>query len=320
MSDVMFQGFDNGFGLCMSSCPKLEKIHTYKFRMLSGENCLSLPNCTSLSLHRSECTESIQILHAPKLVDLNLQAAYEMKTVRVWDGAAVPQSELNRIWRVVSDTDERLAAEKPKMDVEIQKWKSGVYMADDAVRERLVKPERRDRWDPNSAAGDRAINRHCFKEMMHINERADRESGRAWNAIVTASKSVAPKSRDLPRCKVNLINAIGISRSSATMTHLRGNPRVDVELEDPDMPSGGRRGGGGMMEGFWAMFRGGRAGGSESESDVEEEDEDGVDGEDEFDDEDEDEFDEDEDSDGIDSEEEEEEEGDEDEAEEEQEG
>ena len=63
----------NAFGASLSRCPKLRRVSTYKFRFLSGSNFCVLPECETLSMWRSECTDRLEILHAPKLQTLNLQ-------------------------------------------------------------------------------------------------------------------------------------------------------------------------------------------------------------------------------------------------------
>ena len=66
------------FGLSLSRCPKLERLQTYKFRCLGQCNYAVLPSMESMRLHRSECTTHLDILYAPRLRDVSLQAAYEL--------------------------------------------------------------------------------------------------------------------------------------------------------------------------------------------------------------------------------------------------
>ena len=54
-------------------------IQTYKFRSLIGPNVCVLPVCESLTLHRAEGTAELDILYAPRLRELNVQAAYELE-------------------------------------------------------------------------------------------------------------------------------------------------------------------------------------------------------------------------------------------------
>ena len=81
------------FGSAISRCPSLEVIDTYKFRSCDGLNYCVLPNCKRLRLHRSEGTKSLRILHAPKLELVDLQAAYEMDDLRLYDFAAATKKD-----------------------------------------------------------------------------------------------------------------------------------------------------------------------------------------------------------------------------------
>ena len=71
------------FGLSLSRCPRLEVVTSYKFRCLGDCNYAVLPSLTSLRLHRSECTSHLDILYAPKLREVSLQAAYELRAFKL---------------------------------------------------------------------------------------------------------------------------------------------------------------------------------------------------------------------------------------------
>ena len=83
----------NDFGLSLSRCPKLETVRTYKFRGLAGRNFCVCPCLYSLTLYRSECTDSLDILSAPALVELNVRAAYGMQHLRVRDFPGVTMED-----------------------------------------------------------------------------------------------------------------------------------------------------------------------------------------------------------------------------------
>ena len=83
----------NDFGLSLSRCPKLETVRTYKFRGLAGRNFCVCPRLYSLTLYRSECTDSLDILSAPALVELNVRAAYGMQHLRVRDFPGVTMED-----------------------------------------------------------------------------------------------------------------------------------------------------------------------------------------------------------------------------------
>ena len=71
------------FGLSLSRCPLLETLDSYKFRCLGGSNYAVLPSLVSLKLHRSECTEHLDILYAPRLRAVSLQAAYDLSDFKL---------------------------------------------------------------------------------------------------------------------------------------------------------------------------------------------------------------------------------------------
>ena len=108
-------GKENAFGLSISRCPKLEIIYTYKFRFLAGKNFCVLPSCTSLTLYRSECTESLEILYAPKLTDLSVRAAYHLHHLRLWD---VPFATME---------DVEMLVEREERALNLARKKTGAY-------------------------------------------------------------------------------------------------------------------------------------------------------------------------------------------------
>jgi hypothetical protein len=83
----------NAFGGSLSRCPQLRGVSMYKFGPLSGRNCVALPECTMIGLHREETMRCLDILHAPKLETLGVQAAYELETLCVCDLAGVTAAD-----------------------------------------------------------------------------------------------------------------------------------------------------------------------------------------------------------------------------------
>ena len=71
------------FGLSLSRCPLLETVESYKFRSLGDINYAVLPSLVSLTLHRFECTGHLDILYAPRLRTVSLQAAYDLREFKL---------------------------------------------------------------------------------------------------------------------------------------------------------------------------------------------------------------------------------------------
>ena len=84
------------FGLSLSRCPRLETVRSYKFRCLGDCNYAVLPSLTSLLLHRSECTTHLDILYAPKLREVSLQAAFDMRHFKLRN---LPHASLSTVGR-----------------------------------------------------------------------------------------------------------------------------------------------------------------------------------------------------------------------------
>ena len=84
------------FGLSLSRCPRLETVRSYKFRCLGDCNYAVLPSLTSLLLHRSECTTHLDILYAPKLREVSLQAAFDMRHFKLRN---LPHESLSTVGR-----------------------------------------------------------------------------------------------------------------------------------------------------------------------------------------------------------------------------
>lgn len=76
---------DNGhdFRSSLSRCSKFETLSSYKLWGIGGHRQkLMLPECMGLSLYRADDADWLDI-HAPNLVNLNLQACYGLKHARL---------------------------------------------------------------------------------------------------------------------------------------------------------------------------------------------------------------------------------------------
>ena len=86
---VTVEGEGCELGLSLSRSPKLESFFGYKVWGLGvgrrkHAHFLVLPSCETLSLYRSDDLDHL-ILYAPRLKELNLQAAYSIESVRIID-------------------------------------------------------------------------------------------------------------------------------------------------------------------------------------------------------------------------------------------
>ena len=63
----------NDLGNSLTRCPKLQSLHSYKFRGLCGKNFCVLPSMESMGLWRAELLEHLEILSAPLLENLDIE-------------------------------------------------------------------------------------------------------------------------------------------------------------------------------------------------------------------------------------------------------
>ena len=105
----------NSFGLSLSRCPKLEHVDTYKFLGMSGRTFCVLPNCESIDLHRSECTDSLDILNAPKLSSLSVQAAYNLHHLRLRDLLGAKLEDVVQLCEMLDDIEIKAREEADEM-------------------------------------------------------------------------------------------------------------------------------------------------------------------------------------------------------------
>ena len=75
----------NCLGDSLTRCPKLQALSTYKFVYCHGFNFMVLPEMREMHLQRAEGLNALEILDAPKLQMINVQAAYELGRIRLYD-------------------------------------------------------------------------------------------------------------------------------------------------------------------------------------------------------------------------------------------
>lgn len=124
------------FGLTLSYSPLVESVITYKFRFLEGDNLMILPKCKEMVLHRSECTERVEIVQAPCLKELSVQAAYDLQHVRVWDlNRDVTVQDLETFGRRRAELRRRC---EQRWTEWFEKWEDGTFKVKDAIEMNLV--------------------------------------------------------------------------------------------------------------------------------------------------------------------------------------
>ena len=125
------------FGLSISRCPRLETLRSYKFRCLGDCNYAVLPSLRLLALHRSECTHHLDILYAPQLREVSLQAAFELRDFRLRN---LPTATLATVEALLARKRTAEEAAREEARAEDRRWR------DQANAKALTKEARRRGW------------------------------------------------------------------------------------------------------------------------------------------------------------------------------
>lgn len=258
------------FGLSLSRCPLLETVDSYKFRCLGGSNYAVLPSLVSLKLHRSECTEHLDILYAPRLRAVSLQAAYDLSGFKLRN---LPDATLATVERVLA---RRAAVEEEARAVvqaEEARWRDQTNLkalTKEARQRGWI--ERRDKWRVAAEAPEREMDEMGMFESgmdmdmdMHMDEEGgveeevlaehlqelfeEKMSPASHGALECLGPSV--EDRSLPRCTIDTSNMSGF-RLGTLEPQVRGRCKVvrddcgmgfDDDEESDDDDSGGGGGG-----------------------------------------------------------------------------
>ena len=249
----------NDFGLSISRCPKLETIHTYKFRGLQGKNYCILPSCESITLHRSECTDSLEILSAPKLRELNVRAAYGLENLRVWDFSAATMADCIKL-----NTGESaaLAAAELARNTELLDWESGKKGDEEAVALGFV--SKRGEWKASmdDGYGAEAIHEHAYNKVFQSIYKREMLLGPTQLVLDLMSKSdtyakSCQNDGSLPSFELNTTN---VNLSPSSQKHFTQHPRCGSVDNDED---GDAYGFGSGSDGYMAMMTGSTMGQTE---------------------------------------------------------
>ena len=223
----------NDFGLSISRCPKLKTIHTYKFRGLAGKNYCVLPSCESITLYRSECTDSLEILSAPKLTELNVRAAYGLDHLRVWDFSAASLADAIKL-----NTGEAaaVAAAELARNNELQDWKTGKKGDEDAVALGFI--SKRGGWKESYSTGygSESVNEHAYNKVYKSTYTREMLCGPTQLVLelMDSSDTYAKKGQNdssLPSFEIDTTN---MKLSSSTQKHLTQHPRCSSINDDED--------------------------------------------------------------------------------------
>ena len=276
------------FGLSLSRCPRLETVDTYKFRCLGDCNYAVLPALQNLSLHRSECTTHLDILYAPKLTDVSLQAAYELRGFKLRN---IPTATVATVEALLASKAEAAESARQAARAEDARWR------DQSQQKALTKEarnrgwiERDEKWrvnpEPPAGIDDDADSDDMFfggggggrseydvyEEILseHCEEMFRKRVEPATKAAEAEHLGASVADASLPRCSIDVTNMSGF-RLSSLEPQVRGRCRVRKESFD------------GFGGGFGSGFGGGcGSGGSDDEEDEGEEDDDDDDHGDEF--------------------------------------
>jgi len=236
------------FGLSLSRCPSLESVHTYKFRCLGDTNYAVLPSLRSLMLHRSECTTHLDILYAPELREVSLQAAYELRGFKLRN---IPSATLATVEALLSAKAEAEEGAREEARVEDARWR--VQSRRKALTKEAVKRgwiDEGERWSVRPAPpgedleGEGSFLRgrgdEEYEEMLeeilaeHIDSIFEERVGAAVKAAEARILSASVEDDSRPRCTIDVTNMDGF-RLSSLEPQLRGRCKVH-ESSGGDMP------------------------------------------------------------------------------------
>jgi len=217
------------FGLSLSRCPKLEHFKSYKFRCLGDINYCVLPSMKSMNFHRSECTTHLDILNAPQLTSISLQAAYELG-----DGFKLrnlPNADLATVENLIKARSEAEKKARNAATIEDNRWRdqSNVKaLTKEAIRRQWIEDD--DTWeitatrpefsdgfsveslgvtppDPSDGFSEEILADRCheiFEKNMH-------------KAVKEVEKTLLGHSiadEDLPCCTIDVTNMNGLSKDA----------------------------------------------------------------------------------------------------------
>jgi len=211
---------ENQFGLSLSRCPSLVSLSSYKFRFLGDSNFCILPNCETITLHRSECTRHLEIWYAPKLTELSMQAAFSLEHLRLYNRPTATVAAIEKLTRKLREAVSTIGE---TVNEEINKWKTGVYTRDDALRLHWIESD--EEFDIEDHIMEDILSDHAYS----MSERLERTNRAPVLQNAVASHPDYP-ALNHPRCLVNIVN-MNIDRTSKA--HLQNIPYVHLQSRDP---------------------------------------------------------------------------------------
>ena len=260
------------FGLSLSRCPKLEVFSSYKFRMLGESNFLVLPSMRSMRLHRAECLSHLDIVYAPKLEHLSMQAAWDCRDFVM---RHVPSATAATIESLIATLNAAHEAAADIARAEDARWRAqGAHekklLTKEARRRGWI--ERDEKWQvaAEMPGGDGESDDDPFGDggydgpyeeilMEHCSEIGEKEFRRREKAALADAFPPSTADASLPRLTIDAMNGPDV-RVRAMEACVQSRLRV-VCAADGDMMDGGHDDFGFEgMRGFGGDFGGGFGG------------------------------------------------------------
>lgn len=211
----------NQFGLSLSRCPSLCKFNSYKFRCLGDLNFCILPNCRSITLHRSECTNHLEIWYAPKLAVFSVQAAYELKHLRLYNR---PTTTVEAIEKLTTKLQEANRKVNEAVNEELNKWNNGEYTTEDAIRRFWIEPD--EEFDLENEVMQDILADYAYT----LSDDLTKEYHAPILRKATANHPDYPWDPNHPKCTVCVAN---MSLDSTSKENLNGIPFVQLQKLNP---------------------------------------------------------------------------------------
>ena len=267
------------FGLSLSRCPRLETVDTYNFRCLGDVNYAVAPSLRSLRLHRSECSSHLDLLYAPKLRDVSLQAAYELTGFKLRN---IPTANLAMVEALLvarTQAQESAATEALAEDARWRDQSNQKALTKEARKRGWI--DRSEKWRVNSEPpagmggsddgdsddmfmGGMGGEHSAYEEILgeHCESLYQKRMGPALKAAESEHISASVADDSLPRCTIDVTNMDGFQ-----LTNLEPQVRGRCKVRGRSSEGGFGGFGGGFGMGDFGMSGGDGSGGSDDDDD-----------------------------------------------------
>ena len=174
-------------------------------------------NVLGLCSYRCECSDSLEILSAPKLTELSVRASYDLSNLRLEDFAAATVEDVERM---CAAEEKVRSATQAAIAEELSRWTSGEKGGEDAVR--MGWCEQASDFDPDHVAVDSNGFLPGYDdgggweaELIgeYLETMVQRQYARSWETtrrqicddLRQRSSSIMPR-QDLPPCSLVTVN------------------------------------------------------------------------------------------------------------------